>query len=147
MRVRNAHDTPGVVEVYEITPDGVAARSGKLREGDLLHAVNDVPVPTHQEASKKLREAEGEVKLKISGRIDADRLCDEVVKFTIPSHHRGQADNPDPNPHPNPNPNPSPNPSPNREPNPNPRHPHLGGKGLGRVLDQRPSRLAHPAAP
>ena len=28
VRVRNAHDTPGVVEVYEITPDGVAARSG-----------------------------------------------------------------------------------------------------------------------
>ena len=140
MRVRNAHDTPGVVEVYEITPDGVAARSGKLREGDLLHAVNDVPVPTHQEASKKLREAEGEVKLKISGRIDADRLCDEVVKFTIPSHHRGQADNPDPNPHPDPNQvgrrglrehclglrgrlpaRPNPNPNPNARSNPQPQ--------------------------
>ena len=40
-------------------------------------------------ASALLRAAEGELTLKISGQIDADRLCDEVVKFRIPSHHRG----------------------------------------------------------
>ena len=43
----------------------------------------------HAAASALLRAAEGELTLKISGQIDADRLCDEVVKFRIPSHHRG----------------------------------------------------------
>jgi len=46
-------------------------------------------VSEHAAASALLRAAEGELTLKISGQIDAYRLCDEVVKFRIPSHHRG----------------------------------------------------------
>ena len=79
----------GLVLVHELVAGGIAARSGKLRVGDVLVAVNETDVSEHAVASGLLRAAEGELTLKISGQIDADRLCDEVVKFRIPSHHRG----------------------------------------------------------
>ena len=78
-----------VVVLQSMAPDGIASRSGKLRLGDVLLAVNDVEVRGHEAASAALRAAVGELKLRISGKLDADRLCDEVIKFRIPSHRRG----------------------------------------------------------
>ena len=57
-----------------LEPNSLAARSGKLCVGDLLHAVNEQPVSTHEEATLALRAAEGEIALKVSSRIRIDAL-------------------------------------------------------------------------
>ena len=68
----------GLVLLQGLEPDGLAAKSGKLRPGDVILAVNDSDVRGHEAASTALRAAVGEIKLRISGKIDANRLCDEV---------------------------------------------------------------------
>jgi len=52
----------GVV-VASIRPDGLIARSRKLRVGDIIHAVNGYPVTTPDQGAGLLREAKGVIQL------------------------------------------------------------------------------------
>ena len=63
-----------------LEPNSLAASSGKLCVGDLLHAVNEQPVTTHEEATLALRAAEGEIKLMISGRVKIDAMRPETAE-------------------------------------------------------------------
>ena len=63
-------DTTGTADadfprIMNIIPDAVAGKTGMVKKGDLLMSVNGQEVKTHTEAAMSLREAVGDLKLRI----------------------------------------------------------------------------------
>ena len=75
-----------------LEPNSLAARSGKLCVGDLLHAVNEQPVTTHEEATLALRAVEGEITLQISGRIKIDAMSAETAELEAAKAEAAEAE-------------------------------------------------------